>query len=108
MVSGRVYSDSIVKLAVNAYYNIQPTVSLVIEEANPRNISASKISRYTVCMFKVCMVYYLVCVTYERPSPDHPCAGRAGWDRLHHLFLMTADKCGWREVLLSKQIGPHL
>ncbi|XP_064407227.1 integrator complex subunit 10-like isoform X2 [Halichondria panicea] len=39
---------------------------------------------------------------------DHPCAGRAGWDRLHHLFLMTADKCGWREVLLSKQIGPHL
>ncbi len=31
MVSGRVYSDSIVKHAVNAYYNIQPTVPLVIE-----------------------------------------------------------------------------
>ncbi len=31
MVSGRVYSDSIVKHAVNAYYNIQPTVLLVIE-----------------------------------------------------------------------------
>ena len=50
-------------------------------------------------------ISYCVCVCV---CPDHPCAGKVGWERLHHLFLMTADKCGWREVLVSKQIGPHL
>jgi hypothetical protein len=24
------------------------------------------------------------------------------------LLMRTAEKCGWREVILSNQIGPHL
>ncbi|XP_064407226.1 integrator complex subunit 10-like isoform X1 [Halichondria panicea] len=63
-----------------------------------------------LCQWLESVAAYFTTVTAQSQtaSRDHPCAGRAGWDRLHHLFLMTADKCGWREVLLSKQIGPHL
>jgi integrator complex subunit 10 len=38
----------------------------------------------------------------------HKCAGKVGWDQLHQLLMRTAEKCGWREVILSNQIGPHL
>ena len=39
---------------------------------------------------------------------EHLYAGKPGWERLYELFMMTAEKCGWREVIMSKQIGPHL
>ena len=41
-------------------------------------------------------------------TAGHKCAGKVGWDQLHQLLMRTAEKCGWREVILSNQIGPHL
>ena len=40
--------------------------------------------------------------------PDHPCAGKAGWESLHKVFLSVAEKCSWVDVLHNKQIGPRL
>ena len=35
-------------------------------------------------------------------------AGKIAWECLHKVFLTVAGKCNWVEIVLSKQIGPHL
>ena len=35
-------------------------------------------------------------------------AGKIAWECLHKVFLTVAGKCNWMEIVLSKQIGPHL
>ena len=49
-----------------------------------------------------------VCLFWIHMTAGHKCAGKVGWDQLHQLLMRTAEKCGWREVILSNQIGPHL
>jgi hypothetical protein len=63
-----------------------------------------------LCQWLECVASYYTTITSQALlcGRAHRCAGKVGWDQLHQLLMRTAEKCSWREVILSNQIGPHL